>query len=87
MDIDGRCSELSIDFYKSTSAIIELPAIKKKNPLSLPFESTLVKKRGKRREVVRGAGCTCTITVLKPKKFFFNYLERLTARCVINSVC
>lgn len=65
LDIDGRCSELSIDFYKSTSAIIEMPAMKK-IPLSLPFGITLEKKRGKRREGVRGAGCTCTIIVLKP---------------------
>lgn len=28
MDIDGRCSELSIDFYKSTSTIIEMLTIK-----------------------------------------------------------
>lgn len=28
LDIDGRCSELSIDFYKSTSTIIEMLTIK-----------------------------------------------------------
>lgn len=28
MDIDGKCSELSIDFYKNTSTIIEMMTIK-----------------------------------------------------------
>lgn len=32
MDIDGRCSELSIDFYKNTSTIIEMLAIKMGTP-------------------------------------------------------
>lgn len=86
LDIDGRCSELSIDFYKSTSAIIEMPAIKKKPSLPPRWKYSCKEKRQKKGSV-RGAGCTCTITVLKPKKFFFNYLGRLTARCVINSVC
>jgi hypothetical protein len=53
LDIDGRCSELSIDFSKSTRTIIEMPAIKKQNktkkqtkkPFLLPLTTSLEKKR------------------------------------------
>jgi hypothetical protein len=51
LDIDGRYSELSIDFYQSTSTIIEMQAIKKFFlSLSFLFGTILKRKREGKKE-------------------------------------
>ena len=48
LDIDGRCSELSVDFYKNTSIIIEMLAIKVGTPSYL--ELFMKREEGRERQ-------------------------------------
>lgn len=75
LDIDGRCSELQIDFYKNTSIIIEMLAIKVGTPsyLELYMKREREEGRGIDRDKdgdrdKRMKTVICTITALKQNK-------------------
>lgn len=88
LDTDGRCSELSVDFCKNTSTIIEMLAIKVGTPSYL--ELFMKREEGRERQRVwmkEDKTVICVIIVSKQKQTFYNYLDRPTARCMIKAIC